>query len=111
MMPVAGKPMIWRVLDMLASDGVDGAVVVVHPSDAKLISSLTGPSPLTSVHLAYQEKRLGMAHALQSAVPFLRDLGEEEFVLASCDNLYRQNHVADLIALRRRRPTAERPGD
>jgi NDP-sugar pyrophosphorylase family protein len=105
-MPVAGKPMIERVLDMLHAGGVDVAVVVIHPSDAELVSFLTHSSRFPDIHLVYQEKRLGMAHAFRCAVPVVRDLDEEEFILASCDNLYPHSHVAELIGLRRRQQLA-----
>jgi len=103
MMPVAGKPMVERVLEMLAAGGVDHAVVVAHPDDDELLDFLHASQWSLRIRLAYQEKRLGMAHALAQAAPLVREAHIETFVLASCDNLYPPGHVADLIALREAR--------
>lgn len=102
MMPIAGKPMIVRVLDMLAAGGAERFIVVVHPSDRELIDELGQPSRATRIQLAYQDQRLGMADAVESAAPLIRTDGAPEFLLASCDNLYPQGHVRRLIAHRRR---------
>lgn len=99
MMPVAGKPMVERVLEMLSAGGVRGFVVVAHPEDTELRAFLSTPHWSQRIRVAYQEQRLGMAHALDQAAPLVRDTGAKAFVLASCDNLYPSGHVADLIRL------------
>ncbi len=103
MMPVAGKPMIARVLDMLEEGGVERAIVVAHPSDLGLIDYLARSSWAARCQLVYQEQRLGMAHALECASPLLRETGVSEFLLASCDNLCPEGHVAKLVARHRER--------
>ena len=103
MMPVAGEPMIARVLAMLADGGVDRAVVVAHPHDHELARYLRRSPWATRTQLVYQEERLGMAHAVACAAPLVRELEVADFVLASCDNLYPQAHVPRLIARRRER--------
>ena len=103
MMPVAGKPMIERVLEMLAAASVDRFAIVVHPEDSELLEFLDGPNWSHRTGVAYQEERLGMAHALAQAAPLVRQAGAGAFVLASCDNLYPAGHVADLILLRESR--------
>jgi len=102
MMPIAGKSMIVRVLDMLAAGGAERFIVVAHPTDRELIEKLEQLSRSASIRLAYQEQRLGMADAVESAAPLIRAVGAREFLLASCDNLYPQGYVARLIAHRRR---------
>lgn len=101
MLPVAGRPMIARVLDMLAEGGIERVIVVVHRDDRELVAHLARSSWEHRIQFAYQEQRLGMAHAAECASPLVRQTGVQEFVLASCDNLYPRGHVADLIARRR----------
>ena len=101
MLPVAGAPMVARVLEMLARGGVDRFIAVVHPRDRALIERLSQPPWAGRVRLAYQAQRLGTAPALECAAPFIREDGAAGFVLASCDNLYPDGHVAALVARRR----------
>lgn len=101
MLPVAGKPMVERVLGMLVRDGVDRFIAVVHPHDRPLIDLFRRPPWADRVRLAYQTQRLGSAPALQCAVPFIREDGAAGFVLASCDNVYPDGHVAALVARQR----------
>lgn len=100
-LPVAGKPMIARVLEMLAVGGVERVIVVVHPGDVELLNHLVHSPWAPQCRFAYQEHRLGMAHAVECASPLVRQSQAPEFVLASCDNLYPWGHVAGLIARRR----------
>lgn len=97
MMPVAGKPMIERVLEMLASGGANRFVVVVHPGDSQLARHLERSSWAAQVELAYQEQRLGMANALACATALIRQTNVADFLLASCDNLYPVGHIAALL--------------
>ncbi len=101
MMPVAGKPMIEHVLDMLAAGGVDHGIIVAHPEDRELLGYLERSSWSKRIHLGYQEQRLGMVHALECAVPQIDEEGASDFLLASCDNLYPEGHVANLLARHR----------
>lgn len=103
MMPVAGQPMIERVLNMLAEGGVEAVIVVAHPADQELERHLSRSSVAAKIQLAYQDRRLGMAHALECASPLIREMEAPEFLLASCDNLYPEGHVASLIAHREER--------
>lgn len=97
MMPIAGKPMIERVFEMLANGGVDLFIVVVHTGDSQLVRHLKQSSWAAQVELANQEQRLGMAHALACATPLIRQADVAGFFLASCDNLYPEGHVAALL--------------
>jgi len=101
MLPVAGRPMVERVLEMLARDGVDRFVAVVHPDDEPLIERLRQPPWAGRMQLTYQAQRLGMAPALECAAPLIREDGAPDFILASCDNIYPDGHVAALVARRR----------
>jgi NDP-sugar pyrophosphorylase family protein len=101
MLPIAGKPMVERVLEMLSRGGVERFIVVAHPDDDSLIGLFSRPPWASRIQLAYQEQRLGMAHAIECAVPLVREGDAPAFVLASCDNLYPEGHVAALIARQR----------
>jgi len=103
MLPIAGEPMVVRVLEMLARGGVDRFVVVVHPGDHPLVDLLGRPPWAGRVELAYQEQRLGTAHALGCAAPFIRAVDASAFILASCDNVYPDGHVAAMIEQQRER--------
>lgn len=102
MMPIAGKPMIERVLEMLARGGARRFIIVVHPGDLDLLEGLTRGPWAPRMRLAYQERRLGMVDALRTAVPLIREEEVPDFLLASCDGLYPDGHVASLIDHHRR---------
>ena len=97
MMPIAGKPMVERVLDMLAQGGVERYVVVARPDDRALIEHLNQSIRADQIRLAYQERQLGMAHAVECAAPLIREAKASTFLLASCDNLYPNEHTSALI--------------
>lgn len=101
MMPIVGRPMIGHVVDMLLEGGLSRLVVVAHPDDAELADYVYHPSFPASVRLAYQEERMGMAHAVACAAPLIREAAPPDFILASCDNLYPRGHIASLLTCRR----------
>lgn len=101
LVPVAGEPMIGRVIKMLVDGGCDRLVVVVNRDDEALVRYLLGGRWAARAWLAFQDERLGMAHAVQCAGPLIREDGRSEFVLASCDNVYPDGHVARLVQRRR----------
>jgi bifunctional UDP-N-acetylglucosamine pyrophosphorylase/glucosamine-1-phosphate N-acetyltransferase len=68
--PLAGKPLITRVLDLLTGAGAERLVVVLgHHADQ--VRGCLPPSVLT----VHQEPQLGTGHALQVAAPKLKQLG------------------------------------
>ncbi|MCJ7737155.1 MAG: NTP transferase domain-containing protein, partial [Anaerolineae bacterium] len=75
MLPIAGRPMIERVLEMLERAGVNEFVVVVHPDDCPLTALLTNDRWRDRVALAYQAQREGMAAALACSVPLIAGAG------------------------------------
>jgi NDP-sugar pyrophosphorylase family protein len=101
MMPVAGRPIIERVLDMLAAGGATRFIVVAHPGSPDLPTYLSASCWADRIHLAYQGQRLGMAHALDCASRQIREREASEYLLASCDSLYPRGHVARLVARHR----------
>ncbi|HIQ01495.1 MAG TPA: hypothetical protein EYH30_05130 [Anaerolineales bacterium] len=80
MLPVAGKPMVERVMEQLAAEGVERFVVVVHPGDGPLLSLLRRPPWRGRVRVILQEVR--RAHRLDGALTLLRVRPEEAPTLA-----------------------------
>jgi glucose-1-phosphate thymidylyltransferase len=94
MAPVAGQPLVARVADLLVHNGVDQLIVVANPLDQELHEYVRAQGlGAAEVRLVMQHERLGMAHALGLAQPWLH----EPFVMSACDNLVAPEHVGDLI--------------
>ena len=103
MVPIAGKPMVERVMEQLKAEGVSDYVVVTRPDDDQLKRLLDGTLWRGCVQIAFQHSQRGMADAVSCAVPFVRSYGAKEFALISCDNILPKGHISKLIALRRRK--------
>jgi NDP-sugar pyrophosphorylase family protein len=101
MLPVAGKPMVERVMERLAAEGVERFIGVARPGDEPLLELLDQPTWRDCIRLTLQEARRGMADAVSCAVPSLREEEVDEFLLASCDNIFPAGHIAALVAYRR----------
>lgn len=99
MAPVAGKPMVERVIDMLAANGVNQFIVLVSPEDGEITPHFERARPELPVRFIVQPERLGMAHALSLAAPYLTG----DFVLSACDNLTPSRHVGELLVTHRSR--------
>ena len=94
MMPIAGLPMIERVMDTLTHNGIGEFVLVVSPDDAAIYDHFTRHSRYADrVTWAYQAERHGMAHALLQAAPHIHG----DFVLSACDNLVPETHIAEML--------------
>ncbi len=95
MLPILGQPIVERVMEGLAHNGVDEFILVASPEDTDIVTYFKHESPLRGhVTFVEQGERLGMAHALRQAAPHLRG----QFALSACDNLVSEEHVRDLIA-------------
>ena len=99
MAPVAGQPMVARVMQLLASVGVDDFTLVCHPDDQDIRTYFAGDHDFGVVRFVEQRERLGMAHALGLAAPVLQG----DFILSACDNLVPVEHMAELVATHRER--------
>lgn len=99
MAPVAGKPIVARVFDLLVQNGVKEVVLLVSPDDEAIQPYFTQHTPPeVRVTFVMQQERLGMAHALGLVAPHLHG----DFLMSACDNLVPPEHVAALIATHRR---------
>lgn len=94
MAPVAGKPMVERVVDTLVTQGIDQFVFLISPEDDKIVSYFTHNRPELAIRFVVQAERLGMGHALGLAAPFI----EGDFLLSACDNLVPAAHIHELMA-------------
>ncbi|MEM7130940.1 MAG: sugar phosphate nucleotidyltransferase [Chloroflexota bacterium] len=95
MAPIAGKPIIHRVMDTFWENGVRSYVLVVSPDDVELRAYFANTSlPNSTITYVEQTERLGMAHALKLAAPQI----EGPFLLSACDNLVPASFVGELLA-------------
>lgn len=95
MLPILGKPIVERVMELLLANGVDDFILVVSPEDRDITHYFLRESTLQAeVRFVYQTERLGMAKALQCAAPLIT----EDFVLSACDNLVTAADVGRLMA-------------
>lgn len=94
MAPVAGKPIIVRVLETLIQNGIHDFVLLISPDDQEIIPYFQENfAPPITVQFVVQPERLGMANALRLAAPYLYG----PFIMSACDNLVPPSHVADLL--------------
>lgn len=100
MVPVAGKPLVQRVLETILPVGITELVLVVSPEDQEIRACFSACIGLDGpVHFVEQPVRLGMANALSLAAPYIHG----PFILSACDNLTSTTHIADLVAAHRAR--------
>jgi glucose-1-phosphate thymidylyltransferase len=95
LVPVANKPILFYGLEALAASGVDEVGIVVGDTHQE-IRDAVGDGGRWGVRVTYipQPAPLGLAHAVLTAAPFLRD---EPFVMYLGDNLIREP-LAPLVA-------------
>lgn len=95
MAPVAGKPMIERVMETIVENGVRRFIVVVSDDDRDIRPYFQSQTSLPATfQFVIQPERLGMANALSLAAPYLHG----EFILSACDSIVPSAHVAGLLA-------------
>ncbi len=95
LVPVANKPVLFRVIEAIAAAGIRDIGIVVGDT-AEEIQAAVGDGSRWDVQVTYipQEAPLGLAHAVKIAEPFL---GEERFVMFLGDNVI-QGGISPLIA-------------
>ena len=94
MLPILGVPMIERILQTLASNGLKEFIIVARPDDHQLIDYFKSQSPLRrQSQLVYQVGQKGMADALLSAAPFIKD----DFILSACDNFIPAEEISQFL--------------
>ena len=94
LIPVANKPILFRVIESIRDAGIDDIGIVVG-NTAEQIREAVGRGGRWGVKITYipQEKPLGLAHAVKISQPFL---GDERFVMFLGDNVI-QGGISNLI--------------
>ena len=102
LLPVAGRAVLQRLLETLASAGVRDVAVVVG-SWAPEVRRAIGDGSSCGLAVTYidQPRPAGLADAVRRAEQFL---GDEDFILALGDNLFGENAVTELLDLARGGP-------
>lgn len=96
MCPVVGKPIVERVMDTLAANGIDQFILVIHPDDDEIQPYFEHQSTLQAqIQFVEQSQQLGMGHALLQAAPLIQD----DFVLSSCDSLADKNVIQRMLKM------------
>ncbi|MBN1285089.1 MAG: glucose-1-phosphate thymidylyltransferase [Anaerolineae bacterium] len=95
LIPVANKPVLFRVIEAIRDAGIDDIGVVVGDT-AQEIKTAVGDGSRWDVNITYihQEQPLGIAHAVKVAREFL---GDDRFVMFLADNVI-QGGISALIA-------------
>lgn len=101
MVPILGKPIVERVMELLYHNGINDFILVVSPDDRTIIRHFQKESTLDAdIRFVYQLERKGMANALLYAAPLI----EETFVLSACDNLVSQDDIGRLMTFMQNDP-------
>ncbi len=96
MCPVAGKPIVERVMDTLVANGISEFILVTSPDDLEIVEYFEKKSQIeASVQFVHQTEQLGMGHALLQAAPYIYD----DFILSSCDNLVEEVAILRMLSL------------
>lgn len=92
---VCGKPMILHILDELDKLDLDQVIVVVG-QQKEAVQAVVGER----AQIAFQSEQLGTGHAVQAAVPLLRQDVETTIVLYGDAPLIRAETISALLASR-----------
>jgi glucose-1-phosphate thymidylyltransferase len=105
LVPVANKPVLFYGIEAMAAAGIREIGIIIAPETGDEIRELTGDGSRFGVEITYilQPEPLGLAHAVLTAEPFLRDA---PFVMYLGDNLL-QGGIEELVsAFRANEPDA-----
>jgi NDP-sugar pyrophosphorylase family protein len=104
MAPIAGKPMVERVIERMVKNGIDDFILVISDDDQAIRRYFRSEVKLPArFQFVTQTERLGMAHAVGLAAPRIRT----DFLLSACDSIVPAGHIADLLITHRTRPSGE----
>jgi glucose-1-phosphate thymidylyltransferase len=96
LVPVANKPVLFYGIEAMAHAGIRDVGIIIAPETGDEIRAAAGDGERFGVELTYivQDEPLGLAHAVLTAEPFLKDA---PFVMYLGDNLL-QGGIDDLVA-------------
>jgi glucose-1-phosphate thymidylyltransferase len=95
LVPVANKPVLFYGIEAMAQAGIEELGIIIAPETGEEIKEAAGSGERFGVSIEYivQEEPLGLAHAVLTAEPFLKD---SPFVMYLGDNLL-QGGISDLV--------------
>src|SRR5918995_2936705 len=105
LVPVANKPVLFYGIEAMAEAGIRDLGIIIAPETGGEIRAAAGDGAAFGVRIEYieQDEPLGLAHAVLTAEPFLRDA---PFVMYLGDNLL-QGGIDELVqAFRTNEPEA-----
>src|SRR3954466_612220 len=95
LVPVANKPVLFYGIEAMAQAGIEEVGIIIAPETGDEIREAAGDGARFGVQITYivQDEPAGLAHAVLTAEPFLRD---DPFVMYLGDNLL-QGGIQDLV--------------
>src|ERR671933_2210918 len=105
LVPVANKPVLFYGIESLAAAGIEEIGIIIAPETGGEIREAAGDGSRFGVRITYieQDEPRGLAHAVLTAEPFLRD---SPFVMYLGDNLLRDGIIDLVDAFRAQEPDA-----
>jgi glucose-1-phosphate thymidylyltransferase len=96
LVPVANKPVLFYGIQAMAEAGITEVGIIIAPETGAEIRAAAGDGERFGVRITYivQDQPAGLAHAVLTAAPFLRD---SPFVMYLGDNLL-QGGIEDLVS-------------
>jgi glucose-1-phosphate thymidylyltransferase len=93
---VANKPVLFYGIEAMAAAGIEEVGIIIAPETGPEIEAEAGDGSRFGIRISYilQDEPLGLAHAVLTAEPFLKD---SPFVMYLGDNLL-QGGISDLVA-------------
>src|SRR5438270_3799911 len=96
LVPVANKPVLFYGIEAMAQAGIEQVGIIIAPETGEEIRAAAGDGSRFGIEIEYivQNEPLGLAHAVLTAEPFLRDT---PFVMYLGDNLL-QGGIEGLVS-------------
>ncbi|MFN3926011.1 MAG: bifunctional UDP-N-acetylglucosamine diphosphorylase/glucosamine-1-phosphate N-acetyltransferase GlmU [Pseudanabaenaceae cyanobacterium] len=98
--PLAGKPMLGRVLDTVRQAGIQKSIVIIGYKGELIRNALADAPDLEFVE---QQPQLGTGHAIQQLLPILTDYEGDIVVLNGDSPLFSARSIQDLIRIHQER--------